>query len=81
MPRHSPAPEPWDEAIWRASAADRPGGMDEQCSEDVAMRSIVATVLYALHLRERRPVEVIGWPAMLWQLRDDIRATELATTS
>lgn len=83
MPPHSPAPDPWDEAVRRATdatAADRPGGMDEQCWDDVAMRSIVATVLYALHLRERRPVEVIGWPAVLWHLRDDVRVTELVTT-
>src|SRR4051812_10661708 len=65
MPHRSPAPEPWDEAVRRATdatAADRPGGMDEQCWDDVAMRSIVAMVLYALHLR------------------DDVRVAELVTT-
>lgn len=83
MPPRSPAPEPWDEAVRRATgatAADRPGGMDEQCWDDVAMRGIVATVLYALHLRERQPVDAIGWPAVLWQLRDDERVTVLVTT-
>ncbi|MFD7861324.1 hypothetical protein [Streptomyces sp. NPDC059783] len=83
MPPRSPAPDPWSEAVRRATdatAADRPGGMDEQCWDDVAMRGIVATVLYALHLRERRPVDAIGWPAVLWQLRDDERVTELVTT-
>lgn len=43
------------------------------------MRGIIATVLYALHLRERQPVDAIGWPAVLWQLRDDERVTELVT--
>ncbi|WP_158834620.1 hypothetical protein [Streptomyces sp. NRRL S-350] len=83
MHPRSPAPDPWGEAVRRASdatAADRPGGMDEQCWDDVAMRGIVATVLYALHLRERRPVDAIGWPAVLWQLHDDLRVTELVTT-
>ncbi|MEU9700242.1 hypothetical protein [Streptomyces sp. NPDC047981] len=83
MPSRSPAPDPWSEAVRRATdatAADQPGGMDEQCWDDVAMRGIVATVLYALHLRERRPVDAIGWPAVLWQLRDDERVTELVTT-
>ncbi|MER7688221.1 hypothetical protein [Streptomyces sp. NPDC097610] len=83
MPPRSPAPETWDEAVRRATdatAADRPGGMDEQCWDDVAMRSIVATVLYALHLRERQPVDAIGWPSVLWQLRDDVRVAELVTT-
>ncbi|PCG87189.1 hypothetical protein CIB93_04950 [Streptomyces sp. WZ.A104] len=83
MPPRSPAPDPWSEAVRRATdatAADQPGGMDEQCWDDVAMRGIVATVLYALHLRERRPVDAIGWPAVLWQLRDDERVTELVTT-
>ncbi|WP_371792924.1 hypothetical protein OG285_31810 [Streptomyces sp. NBC_01471] len=83
MPPRSPASAPWDEAVRRATdatAADRPGGMDEQCWDDVAMRSIVAMVLYALHLRERQPVDVIGWPSVLWQLRDDERVTELVTT-
>ncbi|MFF8918971.1 hypothetical protein ACF08M_38145 [Streptomyces sp. NPDC015032] len=83
MPPRAPAPNPWNEAMRRATdatAADRPGGMDEQCWDDVAMRGIVAVVLYALHLRERQPVAAIGWPAVLWQLRDDARVTELATT-
>ncbi|MFI1060452.1 hypothetical protein ACH4TC_00995 [Streptomyces spororaveus] len=43
------------------------------------MRSIVAMVLYALHLREGVPVDAIRWQAVLWQLRDDERVTELVT--
>ncbi|MEU0215574.1 hypothetical protein ABZ281_10805 [Streptomyces sp. NPDC006265] len=83
MPPRSPDPEAWDEAVRRATdatAAGRPGGMDEQCWDDVAMRSIVAMVLYALHLREHQPVDAIGWPSVLWQLRDDVRVAELVTT-
>ncbi|MFE6977108.1 hypothetical protein [Streptomyces sp. NPDC057682] len=83
MPPRSLAPDPWREAVRRATdatAADQPGGMDEQCWDDVAMRGIVATVLYTLHLRERQPVDAIVWPAVLWQLRDDERVTELVTT-
>ncbi|MCA1224310.1 hypothetical protein [Streptomyces sp. 8L] len=83
MPPRSPSPDPWAEAVRRATAAtaaDRPGGMDERCWDDVAMRDIVAVVLYALHLRKLRPVEAIGWPSVLWQLRDDVRVTELVTT-
>lgn len=82
MPPRAPAPEPWNDAVRRATdatAADRPGGMDERCWDDVAMRGIIATVLYALHLRERQPVDAIGWPAVLWQLRDDERVAELVT--
>jgi hypothetical protein len=55
--------------------------MDEQCWVEVAIRGIIATVLYALHLRERQSVELIGWwSAVLWQLRDDKRVTELVST-
>lgn len=83
MPPRSPDPAPWDEAVRRATdatAADRPDGIDERCWDDVAMRGTVATVLYALHLRERQPVDAIGWSAVLWQLRDDERVTKLVTT-
>ncbi|MFZ3470370.1 hypothetical protein ACODT3_24660 [Streptomyces sp. 4.24] len=83
MPPRSPDPAPWDEAVRRATkvtAADRPGGMDEMCWDDVAMRGTVATVLYALHLRERQPVDAIGWPAVHWQLQDGERVTKLVTT-
>ena len=81
MPTRSSALDRWDEAVRRATdaTADGPDGMDEQCWDDVAMRGIVAVVLYALHLRERQPVDAIGWPAVLWQLRDDVRVTELVT--
>ncbi|WP_370192507.1 hypothetical protein [Streptacidiphilus sp. MAP5-52] len=44
------------------------------------MRSIVAMVLYALHLRDRRPVDEIAWAAALWQLQDDQRAQALSGT-
>ncbi|MCX4681532.1 hypothetical protein OG413_40750 [Streptomyces sp. NBC_01433] len=33
----------------------------------------------ALHLLERQPVDAIGSPSVLWQLRDDVRVTELVT--
>jgi hypothetical protein len=83
MPLRSPAPDPWDKAVRRATDAtadDQPGGMDEQCWDHVAIRGIVATVLYTLHLRERQPVDTIGWPAVLWQLHDHERVTALVTT-
>ncbi|GAA2255752.1 hypothetical protein GCM10010430_44480 [Kitasatospora cystarginea] len=82
MPSRSPQPTPWENAMRRASnatALDRPGGMDETCWDDVAMRGIVAMVLYALHLRHRQPVDEIRWQAVLWQLRDDQRVEALVT--
>ncbi|WP_157878936.1 hypothetical protein [Streptomyces sp. CT34] len=82
MPAHTDSPSPWDDAVRRATAAiaaERPGGMDESCWDDVAMRGIVAMVLYALHLRERRAVDEIRWEAVLWQLRDDQRVEALVT--
>ncbi|MER6567041.1 hypothetical protein ABT288_12795 [Streptomyces sp. NPDC001093] len=72
----------WEEAVRRATEATAKhsfSGMDEECWDDVAMRGIVAMVLYALHLRDRRPVGEIPWQAVLWQLRDDERVTELVT--
>ncbi|MFE9424222.1 hypothetical protein ACFYNO_14790 [Kitasatospora sp. NPDC006697] len=53
--------------------------MDETCWDDVAMRGIVAMVLYALHLRDRQPVDEIRWQKVLWQLRDDQRVGALVT--
>ncbi|MCY0942406.1 hypothetical protein [Streptomyces antarcticus] len=75
--------ESWDAAVRRATdatAAHTPGGMDENCWDDVAMRGILAVVLYSLHLRENAPIDAIRWQAVLWQLRDDQRVTELATS-
>jgi hypothetical protein len=80
MPSRMPHPGPWDDAMRRATAAvaaERPSGMDETCWDDVAMRGIVAMVLYALHLRESLPVDEIPWPEVLWQLRDDQRVEGL----
>ncbi|MFE7571321.1 hypothetical protein ACFU76_30915 [Streptomyces sp. NPDC057539] len=53
--------------------------MDEQSWDDVAMCDIVATVLYASHLRDRQPVDAIDWQAVLRHLRDRVRVTELVT--
>ncbi|MFC5252980.1 hypothetical protein [Streptomyces nigrescens] len=53
--------------------------MDESCWDDVAMRGIVAMVLYALHLRDGRPVHKISWQTVLWQLGDDKRVHALVT--
>ncbi|NUK21957.1 hypothetical protein [Streptomyces lunaelactis] len=75
-------PDPWDAAVRRATyatAAHSLGGMDEACWDDVAMRGIVAVVHYALHLRDRHPVDQIHWQTVLWQLRDHERVTELVT--
>lgn len=82
MPPRSPQPDGWESAVRRASDATgacQPGGMDETCWDDVAMRGIVATVLYALHLRDRQPVEAIRWQTVLWQLHDDRRIDALVT--
>ncbi|GGU55694.1 hypothetical protein GCM10010211_20590 [Streptomyces albospinus] len=82
MPLHTPAAGPWGDALQRATeatAARSISGMDEMCWDDVAMRNIVAVVFYALHLRDREPVESISWNAVLWQLRDDRQVAALIT--
>ncbi|WP_374777074.1 hypothetical protein OG756_34235 [Streptomyces sp. NBC_01310] len=82
MSRHEQHPS-WDAAVQRATtvtAAHTPGGMDEHCWDDVAIRGILAITLYCLHLRNHQPVEDIRWQQVSWQLRDDTRVTELATS-
>lgn len=74
MPPHAQAAGSWGDAVRRATevtAARNIGGMDETCWDDVAMRNIIAMVLYALHRHDGQPVESISWNAVLWQLRDD----------
>ncbi|MCZ0975864.1 hypothetical protein O1L55_40685 [Streptomyces albulus] len=74
--------DPWAEAVCRstvATAAARLGEMDENCWDDVAMRNIIAMVLYALHLRDQQSVASISWNAVLWQLRGDQRVNALVT--
>ncbi|MFD8978584.1 hypothetical protein [Streptomyces sp. NPDC059564] len=83
MSRHEQHPS-WDAAVQRATAltsARTPGGMDERCWDDVAIRGILAVTLYSLHLRNRQPVGDIRWQQVLWQLRDDARVTDLATAA
>ncbi|MFD7013978.1 hypothetical protein [Streptomyces sp. NPDC059928] len=74
MSPRTPDAGPWGDAVRRATeatAAHGIGGMDETCWDDVAMRGIVAIVLYALHLRGGQPVASIPWNAALWHLGDD----------
>lgn len=63
----------WQEAVNRATAVvdrERPGGMDEDNWDSVAIRDIIAVVLYALHVRHKPGVEV-PWSKVLWWLWDD----------
>lgn len=73
---------PWQTALRRATdaAASRPGGVDEDCWDDVAIRDIIAVVLYSLHLHDQRPVGDVPWGAVLWQLASDQRVSALAYT-
>ncbi|WP_157876815.1 hypothetical protein [Streptomyces graminilatus] len=64
----------WDAAVRRATAVvhrERPGGMDEDNWDTVAMRDIIAMVLYALHTRGGAAVEAVPWAQVLWWLWDD----------
>jgi hypothetical protein len=64
----------WDAAVRRATAVvdrDRPGGMDEDNWDTVAMRDIIAVILYALHTRSKTAVEAVPWSQVLWWLWDD----------
>lgn len=70
----------WDNAVRRATAvanSERPGGMDEDCWDDVAIRDIIATVLYALHLRTGTEADTVPWSSVLWWLHDDERVISL----
>ncbi|MFI7337093.1 hypothetical protein ACIBUY_04035 [Streptomyces sp. NPDC050085] len=85
MPPSTPATDRWDDAVRRAteataSARSRAGAMDEQCWDDVAMRNIIAIVLYALHLRQGQEIADIRWQAVLWQLRDDRQVATLVSS-
>lgn len=74
----------WADAVGRATTLadnDRPGGMDENCWDDVAMRDIVALALYCLHVRDGRPVTDVPWVRVLWWLGDDVHLTELVETA
>ncbi|MFE4869535.1 hypothetical protein [Streptomyces sp. NPDC056682] len=76
----STAPAGWPQAVRRASKAageGRLGEVDENCWDDVAIRDIIATVLYALHRRDGQPVDRIPWGSVLWQLWSDERVIAL----
>jgi len=68
------ATDAWNAAVRRATAVvdrNRPGGMDETTWDTVAMRDIIAVVLYALHARIGTAVDAVPWSQVLWWLRDD----------
>ncbi|MGW1163587.1 hypothetical protein ACWD48_36480 [Streptomyces sp. NPDC002519] len=68
------APSAWEAAVSRATVVtnrERPGGMNEDCWDDVAIRDIIAMVLYALHVRHETPVDEVPWSKVLWWLWDD----------
>ncbi|MFJ3946237.1 hypothetical protein [Streptomyces griseoaurantiacus] len=68
------APSAWEAAMSRATVVvnrERPGGMNEDCWEDVAIRDIIAVVLYTLHVRHETPVDEVPWSKVLWWLWDD----------
>ncbi|MFF3277434.1 hypothetical protein ACFYWU_41940 [Streptomyces chrestomyceticus] len=52
------------------------GGHEENW-DFVAIRDIVAMVLYALHARDGRPVPQVPWDAVLWHLGSDGRVVTL----
>ncbi|KPI02895.1 hypothetical protein OK074_5045 [Actinobacteria bacterium OK074] len=71
---------PWDDAVRRATAvieSRTPEKMDENCWDHVAIRDIIAVVLYALHIRDGQHVDTLPWTSVLWWLRDDVRVIEL----
>jgi hypothetical protein len=39
--------------------------------DDVAIRDIIAAVVYALHVRHETPVDEVPWSRVLWWLWDD----------
>ena len=68
------APSAWEAAVRRATVVadrERPGAMNEDCWEDVAIRDIIAVALYALHVRHETPVDEVPWSKVLWWLWDD----------
>ncbi|MFC9431614.1 hypothetical protein [Streptomyces sp. NPDC056987] len=69
----------WEECVHRATAAMAVGrhAVNENCWDDVAIRDIIAVVLYSLHLREEKPVATVEWKSVLWHLRDDGRVSTL----
>ncbi|WP_282695237.1 hypothetical protein [Streptomyces sp. CC208A] len=73
----------WADAVRRATdvtSAYGLGEMDESCWDDVAIRNIIAVVLYALSLGEGQPVDKVSWPAVLDQLHDDTRVSRLVNS-
>ncbi|MFC7912533.1 hypothetical protein [Streptomyces sp. NPDC057386] len=69
------SPSTWEAAVSRATVVadrERPGGMNEDCWDDVAIRDIITVVvLYALHVRHETPVNEVPWSKVLWWLWDD----------
>lgn len=66
--------EAWEDATRRATAVvdrERPGGMKEDSWDGVAIRDIIAMVLYALHTRHKTPATEVPWSRVLWWLWDD----------
>jgi len=64
----------WDEAVRRAAAVvhqEQPGGMGQDNWDTVAMRDVIAMVLYALHTRSGTAIEAVPWSQVLWWLWDD----------
>ncbi|WP_405749418.1 hypothetical protein OG232_04570 [Streptomyces sp. NBC_01411] len=64
----------WEDAVCRATAVaepERPGGMDEDCWDDVATRDIIAVAFYALHQGHETPVDEVPWLTVPWWLGYD----------
>ncbi|MEU7148666.1 hypothetical protein AB0B15_11585 [Streptomyces sp. NPDC045456] len=69
----------WQDAVARATEVVVPHlpGEHEGNWDFVATRDIVAMVLYALHIRDERPVAHVPWDGVLWYLDGDERVISL----
>jgi hypothetical protein len=59
------------------AAAHRWSALDESCWDDVAIRDLIAAVLYSLHRRDLTAVGKVALRDALWHLDSDQRITQL----
>ncbi|MFJ1931579.1 hypothetical protein ACIPLC_15260 [Kitasatospora sp. NPDC086801] len=68
----------WREAVRRAATLTAPHQeVPDDAADAASVRDVIAMVLYALHLRERQPVDDVSWWTVLFHLRNDQHVIDL----
>ncbi|MEU8924642.1 hypothetical protein AB0D10_27490 [Kitasatospora sp. NPDC048545] len=68
----------WREAVRRAATLAAPHyERSDDAADSAAVRDVITMILYALHLRERQPVDDVSWWTVLFHLQDDQHVIDL----